>query len=169
MVSSAGQVPVTLETERLRLDPLTAADLQELHRLFIHPHMRRYLWDDTIIELMDAEMVIARSNEAFSSGGFGLWRMAVKPDSAMMGFCGLLPFDTEEVEILYGVAEPFCGAGLAVEASRSVLAHGFVRCRLTRIWARTDPPNTASQRVALKLGMTPGDPGEVHGRPLLTY
>jgi RimJ/RimL family protein N-acetyltransferase len=46
---------------------------------------------------------------------------------------------------------------LATEASRAVVEYGFDVLALPRLWARTDPPNTASMGVARRLGMQPAD------------
>ncbi len=52
------------------------------------------------------------------------------------------------------------GRGLATEASMPTLQYGFEVLALERIWARTDPPHVASQRVIQRLGMRPAaDPG----------
>ena len=61
--------------------------------------------------------------------------------------------DTPEVELLYGFAPAHWGRGLALEAARVVLAHGFDALGLERIAGRTDTPNRASVRVLERLGM----------------
>ena len=40
----------TFATPRLRLEPLPPADGDRLHRLLIHPEVRRYLCDDIIVD-----------------------------------------------------------------------------------------------------------------------
>jgi hypothetical protein len=48
--------------------------------------------------------------------------------------------------------------GLATEAARAVLDDALAS-GIGRVWATIRPHNTASLRVAAKIGMTPGTPG----------
>jgi RimJ/RimL family protein N-acetyltransferase len=41
--------PHEIETARLRLRPVTKADVDELHALWSSPKVRKYLWDDEVI------------------------------------------------------------------------------------------------------------------------
>ncbi|HET6892237.1 MAG TPA: GNAT family N-acetyltransferase [Pyrinomonadaceae bacterium] len=145
-----------LETARLRLRPFLATDTDELHRLWIDPYVRRYLWDDLEITRDRAETEITHSTESFNNRGFGFWAVFFKEDDTnLIGFCGLRVFGTpEEVEILYGIHPSHWGKGLATEASAAVIHFGFQVCRLPKIYAGADAPNTASFRVMEKLGMT---------------
>ncbi|HJZ60101.1 MAG TPA: GNAT family protein, partial [Gemmataceae bacterium] len=56
------------------------------------------------------------------------------------------------MELGYWVGERFWGRGLAVEASRAVLAHAFAACGPERIQARVIAGNAPSIRVLEKLG-----------------
>ena len=53
----------------------------------------------------------------------------------------------------YGVSPGCWGRGLATEAARAVVEHGFKSFGLDKIWARVDPRNSTSIRVLEKLGM----------------
>jgi RimJ/RimL family protein N-acetyltransferase len=59
-VTSASNAP-TLETERLLLQPLVEADLNDLHRISNDTLVRRYLWDDEPVSKDTIEGVIAQS------------------------------------------------------------------------------------------------------------
>ena len=145
-----------LETARLRLRPFVASDTDQLRRLWTDPDVRRYLWDDLEISRDRAEAVIAQSTESFRSRGFGFWSLFFKDsDNSLIGFCGLRVFgNTEEVEILYGIHPSHWGKSLATEASEAVLNFAFQICRLPKIYAGADSPNSMSFRVIEKLGMT---------------
>jgi ribosomal-protein-alanine N-acetyltransferase len=56
-------------------------------------------------------------------------------------------------ELMYALAPEYWGQGLATEAARAVLAHGFEQLQSPRITAASDPPNAASVRVLERLGM----------------
>ena len=76
---------------------------------------------------------------------------------------------TPDVEVLYGFTPAHWGNGLATEASRAVLAHGFQSAGLARIAGRTDTPNRASARVLERLGMRFEAEHIVNERPTLHY
>ena len=146
--------PATIETERLRMRPWSMDDLDDLHRLWIDPDVRKYLWDDTVISREQAAAVIESSIESFKTHGFGLWSLFPKIGESLIGFCGFRFFgDAEEIEILYGVAPAYWGQGLATEAAQAMLRCGFEEQGFGFIYAGADPPNGASFRVMEKIGM----------------
>jgi len=145
---------VEIRTERLRMRPWTLDDLDDLHRLWTDPNVRKYLWDDTVISREQAESVIASSIESFATAGFGMWGVYAKDEESLIGFCGFRTFgDDEEIEIMYGVSPARWGQGLASEAAQAVLRCGFEEHGFDLIYAGADPPNTASFRVMEKIGM----------------
>jgi RimJ/RimL family protein N-acetyltransferase len=166
-------IGVVLSSERMELRPCETGDRDALHVLWTDPDVRRYLWDDRVIASSEAQAVIERSVESFERRGFGQW--VAHPagsvgDGSLMGFCGLAEVeDASEVELLYGFYPHHWGQGLATEASRLVLGHGFEALDLTRIVARTDPPNRASAQVMEALGMTFEWEQTVKGLPTLQY
>jgi [ribosomal protein S5]-alanine N-acetyltransferase len=73
---------------------------------------------------------------------------------ALAGFCGLIHREADAPpELMYALAPEYWGQGLATEAARAVLAHGFEQLQSPRITAASDPPNAASVRVLERLGM----------------
>lgn len=138
--------------------PFAAADVDDLHRLWVDPGVRKFLWDDQIISRETAVAVVESSIESFVNQGFGFWAIRFKNDQELIGFGGLRHFTedggvTSEVEILYGVAPEHWGKGVATEVAGAVLRYGFEECELAHIYAGADPPNAASFRVIEKLGM----------------
>jgi RimJ/RimL family protein N-acetyltransferase len=135
--------------------------------------VRRYLWDDRVIAPPEVDAVIARSIDCFERRGFGVWVVhpeQQKGDGLLMGFCGLAEVeDSPEVELLYGFHPRHWGRGLATEVSRVLFRHGFETLDLTRIVARTDPPNRNSVLVMEALGMSFEWEQTVHGLPTLQY
>ena len=59
----------TIKTKRLVLAPLTLDDTNNLHELWTHPEVRRYLWDDTIIPLEQTATIIHTSINHFRDEG----------------------------------------------------------------------------------------------------
>jgi len=144
-----------LETARLNLRPFALNDVDEIHRIWIDPGVRKFLWDDEAIPREQAASVIADSHAHFESTGYGLWAVRQKGEEPILGFCGYWFFhDPPELELLYGIATEEWGGGLATEAARAMIRYGFEELGLPRIQASTDAQNLASVRVMEKCGMT---------------
>lgn len=158
-----------LRSERLRLRPLLPADREALHRLWIDPDVRRFLWDDRVIDLETVDGVIARSRELFESEGFGLFALERRGDDALLGTCGIYRFPEREPELIYSLARSCWGQGYATEASRVVIADAFERLGFTRVLARTDPPNHASLAVMKRLGLRFVGERVENGLPTVSY
>ena len=138
--------------------PFAMDDVDDLHRLWIDPGVRKFLWDDRVIPRETAVAVVESSIESFVNQGFGFWAICLKNDPELIGFGGLRHFNedggvTSEVEILYGVALEHWRKGIATEAAGAVLRYGFEERELADIYAGADPPNAASFRVIENLGM----------------
>ncbi|MCI0488567.1 MAG: GNAT family N-acetyltransferase [Blastocatellia bacterium] len=125
-----------IETSRLRLRPCREDDIDDLHRLWIDPQVRKYLWDDTVITREQAAEVVSASLESFERHGFGQWVVFLKEEISLIGFCGFRLFDDPpEVEILYGIAPEYWGEGLATEAAKAMIRCGFEEHSFERIFA----------------------------------
>ncbi len=147
--------PFVIETTRLRLRPFRPEDLDELHRLFVEPGVRKFLWDDEVIPKERARSVIEASVHSFEAEGFGLWAASLPKEDALIGFCGFWFFhDPPKLELLYGLSEGYWNMGLATEMARAMLGYGFERLGFGRVEASTDAAHAASLRVLQKAGMT---------------
>ena len=144
-----------IETSRLRLRPITGTDLDAIHRLWIDPGVRRYLWDDEVISIEQAASAIETSQDLFEEHGYGLWVVCPRDEETIIGFCGYWFFhDPPELELLYGIVTTEWGKAFATEAARAMIKYGFEELSFNRIQASTDGPNQASVRVMEKAGMT---------------
>ncbi len=86
----------------------------------------------------------------------GLWATVLKENGEFIGRCGLLPWHIEgrdEVEVAYTIARRYWGRGLGSEAAAAILKYGFENLGLDRLVCLIEPENTASQRVAQRIGM----------------
>src|SRR5262245_42647296 len=81
-----------IATERLIMRPFAADDVDELHRLWIDPQVRRFLWDDRIIPPETAVAVVESGIDSFATHGFGFWTICFKNDAKLIGFAGLRHF-----------------------------------------------------------------------------
>jgi [ribosomal protein S5]-alanine N-acetyltransferase len=141
-----------LQTPRLTLVPWSEDDIDTLHAIWTDPDVRRYLWDDLVISRETAAAVILRIIDSAQSEGVGCWTIRAARQAA--GFCGFRFIeDSREVELLYGLLPAYQGRGIATEAARAALDYFWNHTPFTRVFARTDPPNTASVEVMRRLGM----------------
>ena len=100
----------------------------------------------------------------------GLRATVFKPDNRYIGRCGLYPFRNESDVIVAGeavlafyLAREYWGRGLATEAGRAFVDHGFATLGLRKIHAGMNAKNAASIRVIEKLGFTRVRSGEGGG------
>ena len=96
---------------------------------------------------------------SFAKHGFGLYALEFRETGEFIGFTGLAvpAFDAPFmpcVEVGWRVAFDHWGRGLATEAARAALRHGFEELGLTEIVAFTVPANERSRMVMEKIGMT---------------
>lgn len=144
--------PAELRTARLRLAPLCEPDIEALHQLWTVPAVRRYLWDGHVLGLEQTRDIVMQSTALYAERGYGLWG-AFDAEGALIGFCGYWSFrDEHELELLYGVAEPYWLKGYAREMVEPMIAYGFEHLRLSEIRASIDAPNSASLRVLRRQG-----------------
>jgi ribosomal-protein-alanine N-acetyltransferase len=143
-----------LKSARLALDPLTVEHLDSAHALWCEPGVRRYLWDDRLIDRDRATEPLRGSELDFRERRFGLWGLYFPTKGILVGFCGLRRGDLfPEPELLYGLSESYWHQGLATEAAQAVLAYGFDELTVPAIGAATDLLNVSSARVLDRLGM----------------
>lgn len=152
--------PIVLETPRLRIFPLTYAQLisylendqsletelaLQFHPREVSPALKE-AFDETILPAMEH----AGENYVFST----LWTVVVKEQQMMAGdlcFQGA-PNEQGEIEIGYGSHEAFQGKGIMTEAVGALVAWAFQQPDVRAVVAETDPENVPSQRILEKNG-----------------
>ena len=149
-------VPI-LETARLRLRPLAAADEADLIALDSDPEVMRYVGSPAGVRSPAETAERARRRIRESEGGdyepLGFWRIEGRADRTFHGVGALLRMpDGEDVEVAYRLARSAWGQGLATEAAGALVGYALGRLALPRLVAVTYPDNRASQRVLDKLG-----------------
>lgn len=147
----------TLETERLRLRPLTLEDAPAVHRLA----GRREIADTTIsiphpCQESQVREWIARQARSLAEGSALCFAMELRHPPQLIGAIGLRDIDRvhEQAEMGFWVGVDWWGQGYATEAARGMLEFGFRQAGLNRIYAHHMVRNPASGRVLAKLGMT---------------
>jgi ribosomal-protein-alanine N-acetyltransferase len=162
-----------VETRRLTLRPFEPRDHAAHAAMYADPQVTRFLPGGPFLDEVAAARS-ARSLAHFASHwarhGWGVWAVIDKDSGAVIGQCGLnhLP-DGSDVELLYALARKAWGRGLATEAGRAALDHGFASVGLHRIVAVTRPEHGASRRVMEHLGMEHEGDRELFGMRVVCY
>src|SRR5688500_932913 len=115
-----------VKTPRLRLIPVTESDVDVLHRVWTDPDVRRYLWDDTVIDRDTAHAVVAQSCDDWREQQYGLWLIADAATNAIAGFTGFRSSEERpEPELLFGLLPAYWHRGHATEAAEAALRYLF--------------------------------------------
>lgn len=156
-----------LETERLRLRPVSLEDGDAFAAFYADPEVMRYLGVGRPLGRDETETSLRRMVRNFELDGFGQFAVERLEDGELLGRCGFLVWDAEtltptteaestgptELEIGYALGREFWGQGYATEAATAVRNHALRSMRRRRLIAFIRPGNQASARVAEKLGM----------------
>jgi ribosomal-protein-alanine N-acetyltransferase len=161
-----------LETKRLLLRHLELRDLDSLFILYKDPDIRRYFPEGTLTYDETKEELEWFLNGHPEHPKLGLWATIYKDTGQFIGRCGLLPWVIDgrlEVEVAYLIAKTHWGQGLGTEAAQAILDYGFEQLGLRRLICLIDHGNTASIRVAEKIGMAFEKEGQDEKGPFLLY
>lgn len=147
-------------------------DLDNLFTFYSDPDVIKYIPDAprTYEETKEELEWFLNGHPKFPE--LGLWATIHKETQQFIGRCGLLPWTIEnqnEVEVAFALSKAYWGQGLATEVARALVHYGFEQLRLSRLICLIEHGNTASIRVATKLGMTFEKEGQDEKGPFLVY
>ena len=143
-----------LETERLALRWLGAADAHFMLELMNDPHWLRYIGDRGIRSIEAAREYINGVRAMYARLGFGLYVVELKDVDTAMGICGLIKRDwLEDVDLGFAFLARFRGNGYACEAASATLDYAESAVGLRRVVAIVSPENHHSRRLLARLGM----------------
>ena len=143
-----------LETERLYLRELNQGDFDALCRMLKDPEVM-YAYEGAFSD-GEAHSWLDRQIRRYRMWGFGLWAVIEKETGALIGQCGLTmqPWrDTEVLEIGYLLCRAYWRRGYAAEAAEACRQYAFETLGAGEVCSIIRDTNTASQRVALQIGM----------------
>ncbi|MEO7453357.1 MAG: GNAT family N-acetyltransferase [Fimbriimonadales bacterium] len=152
--------------------PWSETDLEDAFRIYSNPEVMRYL-GSTPAPIPDREKMMERmqfwkERDRDLLPGLGFW--AIEREGVAIGSVILrpLPNDTK-VEVGWHLGREHWG-GYATEAARGAIARGFTVAGLDEIFCIIYPENTASVRVAERLGLESlGTTTAYHDLELLFY
>ncbi len=150
---------LTINTPRLHLRPLVAADAEPLFRMHADPQVMRYWSTPPWADVEQAEAMIETDREALPAGRHLRLALMLRSNPAdsgdlFVGTCSLFSFHeaSRRAEIGYVLERKVWGRGLMHEALAALVGFAFGRLNLNRLEADIDPRNSASARSLARLG-----------------
>lgn len=139
-----------LETERLKLRPVTLSDANDMHEYASDEETVTYVFP-IHQSFKDTKESIANYFMAAPLGKYGI---ELKATGKFIGTIDLRVVDQHNIaEIGYSLNKVFWGQGYVPEAAHELLCLGFEELKLMRIFATHDIDNPKSGRVMEKIGM----------------
>jgi [ribosomal protein S5]-alanine N-acetyltransferase len=136
-----------LESARLRLRPGMAADAEALHPAFADDELMRW-WSNA----PHVSIEQTRADLAQHASDWRRWIITLKEDDCAIGFVAAGEKRQGNVsEIGYLLRREYWGTGIAAEAVTCLIDQLFGEGQ-RRVFADTDPDNTASRRLLERLG-----------------
>lgn len=157
-----------LRTERLRLTPLVADDVDIALELFTDPEVLKYVCDALTEEEVRQEM--PDSIKRGGNGGIGIWCVADRKTGEKLGDSYLLPMPIDsddvdfslvvmgqmpdaDIEVGYFLKPSAWGQGYATEICKRLLQFAFQEVSLHEVVASVDDDNVVSKKVLEKSGL----------------
>ncbi len=161
---------VTLETERLVLRMFREDDFESYARICPDPEVMRYLAEGRPFTSLEAWRHLAFLVGHWHLRGYGPWAVEEKRSGRMIGRIGFLnPEGWPCFEIGWTLAKEAWGKGYATEGARRALRYAFEELGRDHVISLIHPANSASIRVAERLGEKLEGNAVVFGREGLVY
>ena len=145
-----------LETKRHLLRTMTPDDFPALCAILQDPEVM-YAYEHAFSDAKTKDW-LDRQMHRYDHDGFGLWAMIRKSDGEFIGQCGITMQEcgNERVpEIGWLLRRDCWHQGHASEAAMACRAYALERLGFNEVFSIIRDTNTASQRVAQRIGMEP--------------
>jgi ribosomal-protein-alanine N-acetyltransferase len=147
------------QTPRLILREMLPTDAPGMFELDSDPDVHRYLGNNPIKTIKEAQQVIAFIRQQYASYGIGRWAVIEKATGDFTGWAGL-KFTTEErnghnnyYDVGYRFIKRYWGRGYATEAAIASVNYGFDVLKLDELFGMADVENIASNKALQKAGL----------------
>lgn len=155
-MSKAGEMKI--ETPRLLLREMTQSDFEALCAIMQDGKVM-YAYEGTFTD-GEVQEWLDRQLARYKNDGFGLNAVVLKKTGEMIGQCGLTMQSWKDrtlLEVGYLFQKAYWHKGYACEAAIACRDYAFGALGANEVFSIIRDTNTASQRVALRNGMTVAD------------
>lgn len=143
-----------IDTERLRLRPVTKEDADDLYLYLSDPDVMKYMGLQPYESAESVQEEIDWYASIYEKGTGIRWGITMNGDDRVIGSCGFLNYQSKHhrAEVGFELHKAQWGKGIAAEALQAVLKYGFEQFQLERIEALIELANTPSQKLVEKQG-----------------
>ena len=160
-----------IETQRLLLRTPTPEDAEAALDLYTDPVAMEFLGGVQPDAVADSGLLVRRWLERWDDNGCGPFSIVRREDSRWLGRTGVLVWDVRtwthttfasagefaQPELGWALAREHWGHGYATEAVLAVREWAYAERDVERLVSLIAPANIRSQRLAERLGATPGE------------
>lgn len=159
-----------IETERLRLCALDNRHFETYAAMLADAGSTRFVGDGQPLDRMNAWRSMAMLLGHWALRGYGMWAVEHKDDGRFIGRVGLHnPEGWPDIELGWMLVAGERHNGYATEAARAALDFAFTRLRVPRAISLIRAENSASERVARRIGGRQGTTIDFLGAATLVY
>jgi len=160
----------TLITDRLRLRAFRKSDVDDYAAMNGDPEVARYLLGGAPWDGDRSWRHLAFTLGHWPLAGSGMWAVEQKETGTFVGMIGFAePAGWAGFELAWKLARRWWGNGYATEGARAALDYAFTALNKDRVISLIHPENTASIRVAERLGESLQGRTEMMGEERLVY
>jgi RimJ/RimL family protein N-acetyltransferase len=147
-------MPFPIATERLLIRPWQTTDHATFAGFVADAEMMRYISHGRVWDAARIDAYFERQSAFLAAHGCCVGAVCLKPTGTVIGMGGIQPLEKAGLfELAWWIWKDYWKQGLASEMARGCADYAFNVMKLPRVVAVIDAPNTASIRVAEKLGM----------------
>ena len=156
-IPKVSELPLVIETPRLRLRPFTERDVDDLWPYVSDPALPRYMSWSAHTDRSETVAFVRDRTQAIANGSDVTW--AIEHEGRASGSISLdsirwslRALRVDRAELGYWIAPPLWGQGLMTEAAHAVTRWGFDTLGLHKIMVGCLEANAGSRRVIEKVG-----------------
>ena len=141
------------ETQRLEMVAMTIRDIGLLYQLTGDSEVMKFF--PSVLSYHETEQMIHKILDHYERYGYCFWKVLLKPKGEFVGIAGLLHQEIDgevETEISYRIRPEHWNNGYATEAAQACKEYAENTLGKKRLISLIRPQNSASKRVAQKLG-----------------
>lgn len=161
---------ITLETQRLLMRWFREGDFAQFKRVCQDPEVMRFLGDGRPMTDLEVWRQMATFMGHWYFRGYGIWAVEEKQTGKLVGRIGFMnPAGWPGFELGWTLARDSWGKGYATEGAQRALEYAFTEMNRDHVISCIAPDNSASIRVAERLGEKMEGKTELLGREIFIY